>query len=569
MGKSKKKFVDKNKSSTTFTLVHRSQRDIHDSDALKSPGVLIPTTRPNARSKSASSSVTALLASSGQITLPSGLKLDRTEDVFSKVIEENIEVDRMLESITLTNEGMDSDVANVLFGDDMFDVEGGLEGGGDLLDDFCEVAGKDKLEKEELVERGYYVDDGKGLNVGGGEEGGGGDFDYEAHIANLIKRSEEARGGGAVFRGENVFEGVRRADGPSDDEFDDDDDESGEFEDFNEEDEDLWGMSKVVDLGAGNNDEEKERIAAVTEAYMQTLAEYDDDEIGALEFNAGGGGGEWIEEGGISSDEEEGERDGEGEQRGPLIVDDDVALLRDVETDTYVHSLLDDFLTAKKDEIFIEGTREKKTGGSGFRALVKGKMRGGGELEKTLEEDEEVTKIDVNEELAQAMETLGRGVQKPPEEDVLIDGKSYFTVAESNPWDCESILSTYSNLDNNPAVIGGGRKKKKKKKKAEVEAIQEEEEPQLIQLSAKTGLPLNVLEGKERKATGGGENKGQGRKKGETPDEKRARKQAVKEERERRRIEKKNTSVLFDEEIMKRKGKAGDDLKGKSVFKYA
>ncbi|GMH90144.1 hypothetical protein TL16_g11676 [Triparma laevis f. inornata] len=555
MGKSKKKFVDKNKSSTTFTLVHRSQRDIYDEDAINQPGVLIPTKHfvdsMGFLNDGYDYSQHIRTAQSGQITLPSGEKVNREDDVFSKPVKENVEVERMLESITLTNEGMDKDMADVLFGDDLFDVDGGEDGEGDLLDDFCEVAGKEELDKEELKERGYYASNGFG------------DFDYEAHIANLIEKSEQIRGGNVVFRGENVFEGVKRADGSSDDELDSD--ESGEFDDFGEDDEDMWGMTPVVDLGANNNDAEKERIAAVTEAYLQTLAEYDDEEIGALEFNAGGGGGDWIEEGSVGSEDDDEEQ--EQEQTQPQIIDDDVALLRDVETDTYVHSLLDDYLTAKKDEIFIEGIRKKKVGGSGFSALVNGKMRGGGDLLKGLEDDEEVTKIDINEELAAAMETLGRGVQKPPEEDVLIDGKSYFTVAESNPWDCESILSTYSNLDNNPVTIGGGRKKKKKKKKV-VESIEEEEE-QIIQLSEKTGLPLNVLEGKERKITGGGENKGVGRKKGETVEEKKARKQAVKEERERRRIEKKNNSVLFDEEIVKRKGKAGDDLKGKSVFKYA
>ena len=43
---------------------------------------------------------------------------------------------------------------------------------------------------------------------------------------------------------------------------------------------------------------------------------------------------------------------------------------------------------------------------------------------------------------------------EPPPEDVIIDGRSYFSLSRRDPWDCESVLTTYSNLDNNPAVVG-------------------------------------------------------------------------------------------------------------------
>ena len=95
---------------------------------------------------------------------------------------------------------------------------------------------------------------------------------------------------------------------------------------------------------------EKEHIRRVTEAYESLLAEYDSDEIGCLEFNAGGGTGEWIEEGSLSGSEEE-------EAGGANVRDDDIALLRDVENDTYIQGLLDDHLMEKNDEVFMSGTR--------------------------------------------------------------------------------------------------------------------------------------------------------------------------------------------------------------------
>ena len=283
MGKSKKKFVDKNRSSQTFSLVHRSQRDISDAhDALTSPGVLIPSRPPNSKStvvgapllstsddkplpppaskppaaihKAAFVTPDGFLndgydyskhlrtLTSGTVTLPSGKKVSREEDVMSKVMEESSgadgEVDRVLESITLTTEGMDQDVADVLFGDDIF---GGAEGGGDLLDDFCEVAGKASLELEELKEKGYYIDGGRGLGLNSGEGGVAGldSFDYDEHIRRLIEKSER-KGGDAVFRenaeGASFFSGLkprggRIEEGDEEDGDDDEDNDSGYFDD--------------------------------------------------------------------------------------------------------------------------------------------------------------------------------------------------------------------------------------------------------------------------------------------------------------------------------------------------
>ncbi|KAM3930807.1 protein LTV1 homolog isoform 1-T1 [Leptodactylus fuscus] len=105
-------------------------------------------------------------------------------------------------------------------------------------------------------------------------------------------------------------------------------------------------------------------------------------------------------------------------------------------------------------------------------------------------------------------------------------------------WDCESILSTYSNLYNHPQIIKDPPKAKP------------------IKVSAKTGIPLGVLP--ERGLTakqvermeminGGDLPKvsTQPRSKHETTEERKNRKQAIKDERKERRMEKKANKMAF------------------------
>ncbi|XP_028914473.1 protein LTV1 homolog isoform X2 [Ornithorhynchus anatinus] len=110
--------------------------------------------------------------------------------------------------------------------------------------------------------------------------------------------------------------------------------------------------------------------------------------------------------------------------------------------------------------------------------------------------------------------------------------------APKKKWDCESIFSTYSNLYNHPQLIKCPPK------------------PKEIQLSSKTGIPLNVLPPKgptakqiermqmindsdlPRVST-------QPRSKNETKEDRKARKQAIKEERKERRVEKKANKLAF------------------------
>ncbi|KAM9317109.1 protein LTV1 homolog [Gastrophryne carolinensis] len=105
-------------------------------------------------------------------------------------------------------------------------------------------------------------------------------------------------------------------------------------------------------------------------------------------------------------------------------------------------------------------------------------------------------------------------------------------------WDCESIISTYSNLYNHPQLIKDPPKKKP------------------IKVSSRTGIPLGVLpeRGPTAKQVERMERINDGdlprvstqqRPKQETSEERKARKQAIKEERKERRVEKKANKLAF------------------------
>ncbi|XP_041640193.1 protein LTV1 homolog [Cheilinus undulatus] len=113
--------------------------------------------------------------------------------------------------------------------------------------------------------------------------------------------------------------------------------------------------------------------------------------------------------------------------------------------------------------------------------------------------------------------------------------------APEEKWDCETIISTYSNIYNRPKVI------------------EEPSKPKPIRVSQKTGIPLDVLPAKgltnkqvERMTRINDSDlprvSTQPRDKTESKEERKARKQAVKEERKERRSEKKANKVAFKEE---------------------
>ncbi|ESP00566.1 hypothetical protein LOTGIDRAFT_157842 [Lottia gigantea] len=109
-------------------------------------------------------------------------------------------------------------------------------------------------------------------------------------------------------------------------------------------------------------------------------------------------------------------------------------------------------------------------------------------------------------------------------------------------WDCESILSTYSNLYNHPKMISEPKKDGK------------------IKLTSRLGIPQGSLGlpgltrkqiEKEMRESRKADTASTYRPKGETTEEKKARKQAVKDERKVRRAEKKINKQAFNSEKLR------------------
>lgn len=303
-----------------------------------------------------------------------------------------------------------------------------------------------------------------------------------------------------------------------------------------DEDDSLFGTGTTLDVTPGvvsslKPDEER----ALCEQFEQALLEYDSDEMADLQ---------------------------EEEIHGDLPL----------EGDKQVEAALDDFLQEKDDDVLIQGkTHEQmaaiKKGGSGFSALVGTRMIPVKELDQMEIQDDPMRPI--SEVLQEARKKIQEPDLEPPPEEIFIDGKSYYSAKERNPWDCESILSTYSNLDNNPAMIVTQSRRNKKKKNKVMEKII---------LSSKTGLPIADPADEKNDESDYDEdydetyvsvNKGVARQKKETPEEKRARKAQVKQERQVARLQKKVTKEVFKDEFLNRTDQGvTDDVGGVSVFRY-
>jgi protein LTV1 len=446
---------------------------------------------------------------------------DPNRDIRAQIVEPDVqEVDRQFEAIALSTNCMEEDVANALFDFEEDEYE-------EILDDFCITAAQEP--------------DG---------EQGGSVFDFDAHIEALILKAKlEEKGGGKVVpkghewwtKQEQEFQGVKPFNKyGSDDEqdSDDDDDEDSLDREFGGEDlEGLVGHGVVPKLAP--NEE-----MALCEKFEQTLAEYDSDEVGDLDEEC---------------------YDIKGDK--PL------------EGDVGIEAALDQFIQEQKDENMLIGTRhlpENRRKGGSSKVFVNHKLIDFNELETKVAAEDELEEEKIADVLAEADSFLANPEVELPPEEVLIDGKSYFTMKSSNPWDCESILSTYSNLDNNPAVIDGTsrRRRKKKNSKKQIQDDIPEEEPVQILLSNKTGLPLGVLPERNNGFDDDGltfassVNKGEARKKGETKEEKRSRKNLIKEEKKIARIEKKMMREAIQDEFSRRAAPT-DDVSGKSVFRYS
>jgi protein LTV1 len=573
MGKTKKPFIDKKKSST-YHLLHRSQRDVAGADDESGAGsgvVLWPSSDNNSETdqkvllgnqkiqdsdsdgkQSNDNTLSSWKNKLAEVGLVDDFDYERhtkpirgdgaylsnnamgatKREVGAMLnaralnIEDEIvqEVDRQLDSIALTSDCMDDEIAQMLFGD--FE-EGEFE---ELNDEFLLDAAK---EPEQTA------DDEPAFN-------------YASHIQGLIEKAKMENDG---FGGElaTVHEAGRKdqdffANAKRVDKYNSDDD-SGHFDenDFNLE---IEGVPGIVPKLTEAEEQ------ALCDKFNEALAEYDSDDFGE----------------GYSDDDAVGDLPLEG--------------------DTRIEDALDDFLMERKDDIFMQGHRHymegNNNGGSGFSALVGTKMV----HIKDIVEPATPAKGDIqpmNEILGQADDTLRGPHEAPPTEEIFIDGKSYFSERMKNPWDCESILSTYSNLDNNPTTISNSGRRRRRKPKTNLGSLQSDDttnkidEHETIRLSEKTGLPIGVLESGRHADYADASycptydgadtymsvNKGVSRSKNETAEEKKLRKLNVKKERQLARMQKKMMKEAFNEEFSKRHHEVlTDDVGGKTVFRF-
>jgi len=118
-------------------------------------------------------------------------------------------------------------------------------------------------------------------------------------------------------------------------------------------------------------------------------------------------------------------------------------------------------------------------------------------------------------------------------------------------WDCESIVSTYSNMDNHPALIAepGNRIRLNKKGFPELKPINSKEEEEISDEEPKQNLGIP-------------------RQKEETPKEKKQRKKAIKEDRKIRRAQKKELTVAYREETTKQKMHVAGKIENRTILHY-
>jgi len=415
------------------------------------------------------------------------------------------------------------------------------------------------------------------------------DFDFDAHIAKLMARSELVT--------------TQKARGWSDDE--------GEDEEEGSELEDPQDTKAYRDMLP-----EEQRF--LEEQFDKTLAEYDDEDLGYM--------------------------DGADEQDVDGLIDPE-----DPEN-VLLMQAMEEMRSLSKSKIVMKGSFGK--GGAGFDydeawgagpygAHVKG---GDGSLLRVAKGARELpsTVKDATEEAGEVLRSLkltsegekaeatapkatdvARLVQESFAEDAhgpLPDHKELETSQEylreqmerERPdWDCETILSTYSTLENHPSVIGApaGKNKPRRRRPAGGDGSsvasghsKKMPEPQRIILTSKLGIPrgYGLSSGAAPKSLASiGEKRGEiveegededtededeseeeerqwvervpkGRQK-ETSDEKRMRKAAVKEDRRLKRANKKALKTAFATEssAIANQASRGQDTDNISVYRYS
>ncbi|TYZ68853.1 hypothetical protein PybrP1_013104 [[Pythium] brassicae (nom. inval.)] len=320
--------------------------------------------------------------------------------------------------------------------------------------------------------------------------------------------------------------GVPKFRGNLTDDEDDDDDNDDEFDAADDDDDEEVDPATKA---------EEQRV--LDELFEKTLAEeYDDEQLGELE-------------------------DDDPATRGELVLEGKL-----------LDEIVEDYVSVQLEMLADEGK-------------VGNPLRSGNRLKEILEECER------EREAAEALEGEEEGEEDtmPEDDDVdleqalsaLYTRNAYLTARVEEEWDCESIVSTYSNLDNHPTVLREENPQRKKKKARAGAAAMDTEaleaavagKRSTVVLSRKTGMPLGVFESAKKEKEAVAEAAADVaaaaatvRDRAESKEEKRARKEAVKALKSQRRQEKKQWKTAFKEEEQRQLGLTPA---GKvSIYKY-
>ncbi|ETV92047.1 hypothetical protein H310_13572 [Aphanomyces invadans] len=287
-----------------------------------------------------------------------------------------------------------------------------------------------------------------------------------------------------------------------------------------DEDDDEEGCEYTDEEHEDDGQDKDDAQRALDDAFEKLMAEeYDDEQVGELE---------------------------EDETRGKLVLEGDL-----------LDQIVDDYVNIRQELMADEGR-------------LGNPLRSGNRLKEILAE--------CAVELADSDDV----VMKPTDPVPAVEQPADLSDLSSNPylvqriddqWDCETIVSTYSNLDNHPTVIREPSKAPKKKTKAQKIA-----ESSTIVLSSKTGMPLNIVPLgataiiPEEVSDDGSDDESTRRKalqlsrsKGKTKEEKKLRKALAKNHKKERREEKKEVKLLYKDEKLRQTQTAGPNL---SVFRY-
>ncbi|CAK4085017.1 unnamed protein product [Aphanomyces euteiches] len=258
-------------------------------------------------------------------------------------------------------------------------------------------------------------------------------------------------------------------------------------------------------------EDKDEAQRALDEAFEKLMAEeYDDDQVGELE---------------------------EEETRGKLVLEGDL-----------LDQIVDDFVNIRQELMADEGRlgnplRE----GNRLKEII---AECAADLEDEMKPDDPVPAFE-------------------PADMSGLESNPYLVARVEDEWDCETIVSTYSNLDNHPTLIREpSRAQKKKKKAAQIAGSS------TIVLSSKTGMPLNIHplsapiqeedeESDDEQLRNPAPQLSRG--KGETKEEKKLRKALAKNHKKERRQEKKEVKLMYKDEKQRLVQVSGPSV---SVFRY-